>query len=373
MAIRIDAEDRGVAGRPLRATASASSPIATDWTCTGASVSRVAAASSDARRTRTALGPAPARAWSPSAAARIRWSRSRRCARPASSRPSTWIGGSQLIRACAERTGLPTLNIGRQLAPELFEYNRQGAYNGHIPVTAINSAILAFAAVLLGVDQVVFSNERSASYGSLIDPRHRRGEPPVVEGLGIRARFRRARAHARRRRSALLLAAAAAQRARGGAAVREDRSLRRAFLQLQPQLPPARRAPGQPLVRRVPEVPLRVPGAGAVHAQAAAGRRSSAATCSTTRRRRRLRCAARIPRPQAVRMRGRGPRVARGDGRAGGAPGVARGRAGGALPPRDPAAARRATNSTSRRCWRLDDEHRVPAALWDQLRAHFAA
>ncbi len=80
----------------------------------------------------------------------------------------TWIGGSQLIKACAERTGLPTLNLGRQLAPELFEYNRQGAWNGHIPVTAINSAILVFAAVLLDADQVVFSNERSASYGSMI-------------------------------------------------------------------------------------------------------------------------------------------------------------------------------------------------------------
>ena len=80
-----------------------------------------------------------------------------------------WVGGSQLIRACAERTALPTLNLQRQLAPELFEYNRQGAYNGHIPVTAINSAILALAAVALGVDQVVFSNERSASYGSLIE------------------------------------------------------------------------------------------------------------------------------------------------------------------------------------------------------------
>src|SRR5690606_38620539 len=39
----------------------------------------------------------------------------------------------------------------------------------HIPVTAINSAILAFAAVVLDADQVVFSNERSASYGSLIE------------------------------------------------------------------------------------------------------------------------------------------------------------------------------------------------------------
>lgn len=80
----------------------------------------------------------------------------------------SWVGGSQLIKACAERTGLPTLNIGRALAPQLFDYNREGAWNGHIPVTAVNSAILVLAALLQGVDQVAFSNERSASYGSLI-------------------------------------------------------------------------------------------------------------------------------------------------------------------------------------------------------------
>lgn len=81
----------------------------------------------------------------------------------------TWIGGSQLIQACAQRTGLATLNIGRALAPQLFDYNRDGAWNGHIPVTAVNSAILVFAALLHGIDQVVFSNERSASYGSVIE------------------------------------------------------------------------------------------------------------------------------------------------------------------------------------------------------------
>ena len=80
----------------------------------------------------------------------------------------TWIGSSPLIRACAERTGLPTLNITRTLAPELFELNKRGALNGHIPVTAVNSAILVLAALLADADQVVFSNERSASYGSLI-------------------------------------------------------------------------------------------------------------------------------------------------------------------------------------------------------------
>jgi hypothetical protein len=79
-----------------------------------------------------------------------------------------WVGSSPLIRACAERTGLPTMNIGRAISPLLFEYNRQGALNGHIPVTAVNSAILAMAALLQGSDQVVFSNEHSASYGSLI-------------------------------------------------------------------------------------------------------------------------------------------------------------------------------------------------------------
>ena len=80
----------------------------------------------------------------------------------------TWIGNSQLIAACAARTGLPTLNMGRAIAPELFEINRQGAWNGHIPVTAVNSAILVLTALLQRVDQVVFSNERSASYGSMI-------------------------------------------------------------------------------------------------------------------------------------------------------------------------------------------------------------
>lgn len=77
------------------------------------------------------------------------------------------VGDSPLIAAVAARTGLPVLNIRRQLAPELFEYNRRGALNGHIPVTAINSALLVAAAVLYGHDAVVFSNEASASSATL--------------------------------------------------------------------------------------------------------------------------------------------------------------------------------------------------------------
>jgi len=80
---------------------------------------------------------------------------------------AVWVGDSALIAACAERTGLPLLNLKRTLAPELFEYNRAGALNGHIPVTAINSAILVCAAILYGYDAIAFSNERSASEATL--------------------------------------------------------------------------------------------------------------------------------------------------------------------------------------------------------------
>ena len=80
---------------------------------------------------------------------------------------AVWVGNSPLIAACAARTGLPTLNIGRELSSILFEYNKAGAWNGHMPVTAINSAILAVAAVLYGFDTIAFSNERSASSATL--------------------------------------------------------------------------------------------------------------------------------------------------------------------------------------------------------------
>lgn len=80
---------------------------------------------------------------------------------------AVWVGESALIAACAQRTGVPMLNLKRSLAPELFEYNRAGALNGHIPVTAINSAILVCAAILYGFDAIAFSNERSASAATL--------------------------------------------------------------------------------------------------------------------------------------------------------------------------------------------------------------
>jgi hypothetical protein len=75
---------------------------------------------------------------------------------------AAWVGRSALIEACAARAGVEAIHIDRQLAPELFELNRQGALNGHVPVTAIHSAIMVLAALLYGADAIAFANERSA-------------------------------------------------------------------------------------------------------------------------------------------------------------------------------------------------------------------
>lgn len=78
------------------------------------------------------------------------------------------VGSSPLIAAVIAESGLPSLMIGRELSPHLFALNRAGAYNGHIPVTAINSAILVLAALIYDCSAIVFSNERSASSANLV-------------------------------------------------------------------------------------------------------------------------------------------------------------------------------------------------------------
>jgi len=77
------------------------------------------------------------------------------------------VGDSKLIRATVSAAGLPLLQLRRELAPELAEMNRAGAWNGHVPVTAINSAILLCAALLYGYRYIVFANERSADEATL--------------------------------------------------------------------------------------------------------------------------------------------------------------------------------------------------------------
>ncbi len=79
------------------------------------------------------------------------------------------VGGSALIGETVKAAGLPLIRIQRVLAPELVEMNAKGAWNGHVPVTAINSAILLCASLLYGHRYIVFANESSANEATLKD------------------------------------------------------------------------------------------------------------------------------------------------------------------------------------------------------------
>ena len=70
------------------------------------------------------------------------------------------------------------LEVGRHLDPRLAELTAAGGMNGHIPVTAINSAMSALVAATSGFDAVVLGNERSTN------------EPTrVVDGVPVNHQF----------------------------------------------------------------------------------------------------------------------------------------------------------------------------------------
>ncbi|WP_370287687.1 hypothetical protein [Nocardioides sp.] len=71
------------------------------------------------------------------------------------------------IEATAEVAERPLLTARRRLDPELFRLNAEGAPNGHVPVTAVNSLVAVLTALALGYDTVAFSNEASSSYGNV--------------------------------------------------------------------------------------------------------------------------------------------------------------------------------------------------------------
>jgi hypothetical protein len=72
------------------------------------------------------------------------------------------VGAHGIIDALAAALGLPLLVVDRRLDPKLFEINAKGGLNGHVPITAILSALAVLVAETAGFDAVLFSNERSA-------------------------------------------------------------------------------------------------------------------------------------------------------------------------------------------------------------------
>lgn len=73
------------------------------------------------------------------------------------------VGHNPIVTLQADQLGLELCEVDRTIDPKLFDLNRRGALNGHVPVTAINSCVAIVLALLLGRKHVVLSNERSAS------------------------------------------------------------------------------------------------------------------------------------------------------------------------------------------------------------------
>jgi hypothetical protein len=68
----------------------------------------------------------------------------------------------------AEHLDRPLVRVQRHLDPQLRELVARGAPNGHVPVTAINSAVAVVAALALGRRDVLIGLERSASEPTVI-------------------------------------------------------------------------------------------------------------------------------------------------------------------------------------------------------------
>jgi hypothetical protein len=71
------------------------------------------------------------------------------------------------IDRCIDISGLKSLRVARSIDRRLIEVNGQGAHNGHVPVTAINSVIGLIVADAHGLGPVVLSNERSSNIGNV--------------------------------------------------------------------------------------------------------------------------------------------------------------------------------------------------------------
>lgn len=73
---------------------------------------------------------------------------------------------SQLTPLIA-RVGLPHFWVAREWDRSLLEHNQQGAYNGHVPISAIMASVGSVVAILSGRRDVVVSNEQSANEPTL--------------------------------------------------------------------------------------------------------------------------------------------------------------------------------------------------------------
>ena len=82
---------------------------------------------------------------------------------------ATWsLNHRQQLTPLVERTGLPHYFVEREWDPQLKTLNEQGAYNGHVPISAIIAAVGTVVCILTGRGDHVVSNEQSANEPTLV-------------------------------------------------------------------------------------------------------------------------------------------------------------------------------------------------------------
>jgi UDP-N-acetyl-alpha-D-muramoyl-L-alanyl-L-glutamate epimerase len=82
---------------------------------------------------------------------------------------ATWsVGHQQQLEPLAAKIGMEHFWVEREWDRSLLEHNEKpGAYNGHIPISAILATVGAMVAILTGKQDVVVSNEASANEPTL--------------------------------------------------------------------------------------------------------------------------------------------------------------------------------------------------------------
>ena len=78
------------------------------------------------------------------------------------------VNPNPIIERVARVSGHALIRATRTIDPHLLELNREGALNGHVPVTALNSLITLAQSRILDAGPVVMSNEHSASEPTLV-------------------------------------------------------------------------------------------------------------------------------------------------------------------------------------------------------------
>jgi len=97
------------------------------------------------------------------------------------------VNPNQVIFRVGRVKGHPVIPATRAIDERLLELNSEGALNGHVPVTAINSLISLVQARIIGLGPVVMSLEASASEATLVwdgvEVNHQWSKSEEAEGL----------------------------------------------------------------------------------------------------------------------------------------------------------------------------------------------